>query len=220
MDRVQRTMLSTSSVMVPATRYSPLRYSNEKTFSLIKVPVNREMIKAVQKSSAIYKEELAKTKAALEKLENERKERENADEIHQQTLREEDELLTSQRDLQRQQEEVNGITSDGSSRLQAAIRKKDSISIDSASILIEGCNVRSKSISEQLSKVTDDLMKIQKKRKDAHRSVQQHQKRQKATDAIDWKISFYFFIPFNWMFAHWMFVNASWKRRDLRLVKK
>lgn len=85
MDCVQRTMLSTLSVMVPAIRYSPLRYSNENTFSFIKVPVNREMIKAVQKSSAMYKEELAKTKAALERLENGRKERENADEIHQRT---------------------------------------------------------------------------------------------------------------------------------------
>jgi myosin heavy subunit len=139
----------------------------------------------VQKSSAIYREELVRTKAALEKLENERKERENADEIHQQALREEEELLTIQRDLQTQQQEVNVIISDGSSRLQAAIRKKDSISIDSASILIEGGNVRSKSISEQLSKVTDDLIKIQNKRKDAHRSVQQYHKRQKATDTID-----------------------------------
>ena len=103
--------------------------------------VNKAVIKAVQKSSPIYKGELSKTRTALEKLENERKKREKADRMHQQTLREDIELLVNQRDLQKQQKEVNVLISDDISRLQAASRKKDSISI-------EGGNVQNKSISK------------------------------------------------------------------------
>jgi hypothetical protein len=47
------------------------------------------------------------------------------------------------------------------------LKKKDSIDIDRATILIEGGNTKSKQISEQLSKVTEEeeLIKIQKKTK-------------------------------------------------------
>ena len=69
----------------------------------------------------------------------------------------------------------NSIVTDGTEHLQLAIKKKDSLDMDRATILIEGGNTKNKKISEQLSKVTEELIKIQKKRKDKF-SQQQQQK--------------------------------------------
>ncbi len=44
--------------------------------------------------------------------------------------------------------------------------KKDNLNIDRATISIDLSNIKSKIINEQLSKITEDLIKIQKKRKD------------------------------------------------------
>jgi len=66
----------------------------------------------------------------------------------------------------------------GTERLQVVIKKKDNLDIDWATILIDGGNTKSKTISDQLAKMTEDLMQIQKKRKDV---FAQQQRRQKAT---------------------------------------
>jgi hypothetical protein len=57
------------------------------------------------------------------------------------------------------------LITDDSERLQVAIKKKDTLDIDRATILIDGGNTKNKTISEQLSKVTEELIKIQKKAK-------------------------------------------------------
>jgi len=70
------------------------------------------------------------------------------------------------------------LITDGSELLQVAIKKKDTLDIDRATVLIDGGNTKNKTISEQLSKVTEELIKIQKKRKDKF-GQQQQQKHQK-----------------------------------------
>ncbi len=72
----------------------------------------------------------------------------------------EEELITKQKDLQRQLHEVSSIITDGSERLQVAIKKKDSLGTDRATILIDVGNMKSKMISEQLSEVNGELIKI------------------------------------------------------------
>jgi hypothetical protein len=119
-------------------------------------------------------------KAAAERIEKEREERDNTDEVYKQVLKQEEELLVKQKDLQRQQQEANLIIADGSARLQLAIKKKDCLDVDRATILIDGGNNRSKVIGEELFKVTEDLFNIQKKRKDAF-AKQQQQKKQRIT---------------------------------------
>ena len=78
----------------------------------------------------------------------------------------EEELLSKQKDLQKQLRQASAIISDVTERLQIAIKKNDNLDIDKASILIDGSNMKNKSISEQVTKVTEDLIKIQKKWKD------------------------------------------------------
>jgi hypothetical protein len=59
-------------------------------------------------------------------------------------------------------------------------KTKDCVNIDRATILIDGGNNRSKIIGDELFKVTEDLMNIKKKRKDAF-TKQQQQKKQRIT---------------------------------------
>ncbi|CAF2889007.1 unnamed protein product [Rotaria sp. Silwood2] len=94
-------------------------------------------------------------------------------------LKEEEELLIKQSDLQRELNQTTSIITDGSKRLQLALKNKNSLDIDRATILIDGGDTKSKTIIEQLSKITEELIKIQKKRKDTF--GQQQQKRQKTT---------------------------------------
>ncbi len=123
---------------------------------------------------------MAIAKAAAERIEKEREEQESSDEMYKQVLKQEEDLLVKQKELQRQQQEVNLIISDASARLQQALKNKDCINIDRATILIDGGNNRSKIIGDELFKVTEDLMNIQKKRKDTF-AKQQQQKKQRIT---------------------------------------
>ncbi len=61
--------------------------------------------------------------------------------------------------------EVSSIITDGNERLQVAIKKKDSLDTDRATVLIDEGNVQNKIISEQLSEVNEELIKIKKKAK-------------------------------------------------------
>ena len=146
------------------------------------MPINRELIKAVQNSYLLYKKELEIVKAATQRLEKEKEEREAANEIYKQVMKEEEELLIKQKDLQRQQQEANLIIANGSARLQLAIKNKDSMDISRATILIEGGNNQSTTIGVELMKVTEDLIKIQRKRKDAFAKQQQQKKRKITLD--------------------------------------
>ncbi|CAF4919690.1 unnamed protein product [Rotaria sp. Silwood1] len=146
------------------------------------VQINKEIIKSVQSSYLVYKQDLHLKKVAAERLEKENKENLKEAEIYKEILNEEDELLLKQKTLQHELNDATSIIADASERLQLALKKKDSIEIDRSTILIHGGNTKSKEINEQLSKVTEELIKIQKKRKS--KFSQQQQKRQKTlTDA-------------------------------------
>jgi hypothetical protein len=85
--------------------------------------------------------------------------------VYQKALEEEEELLGKQKNLQRELQVANSIITDDSERLQLAINKKDNLDIDRAIILIECDNTKSKTISAQVSRVTEDLIKIKKNEK-------------------------------------------------------
>jgi len=56
-------------------------------------------------------------------------------------------------------------TTDASERLQLAIKKEDNIDMDRTTTLIEFGKTKSKQNSEQLSKVTEEIIKIEKKKR-------------------------------------------------------
>ncbi|CAF5062141.1 unnamed protein product, partial [Rotaria sp. Silwood1] len=62
----------------------------------------------------MFRNELTLAKEAAERIEKERKEQENINEMYKQVLKQEEDLLVKQKDLQRQQQEANLIISDAS----------------------------------------------------------------------------------------------------------
>ncbi len=97
-------------------------------------------------------------------------------------MKQEEELLVKQKSLQQQQQEVILIIADGSARLQLAIKNKDCLDINRATILIDGGNNRSKTVGDELMKVTEDLINIQRKRKEAFAKQQNNKKQKISTD--------------------------------------
>ncbi|CAF4117335.1 unnamed protein product [Rotaria magnacalcarata] len=142
-----------------------------------KVPINREIIKSIKMSYSLYKKDIQSKKKVSENSEKENIERQQAVEMCKQALQEEDELLLKQKTLQSELHEATSIIADASARLQLAIKQKDNLEIHRSTILIDGGNTKSKAVNEQLSKVTENLIQIQRKRKNSF--GQQQQKRQK-----------------------------------------
>ncbi|CAM4842632.1 unnamed protein product [Rotaria magnacalcarata] len=142
-----------------------------------KVPINREIIKSIKMSYSLYKKDIQSKKKVSENSEKENIERQQAVEMCKQALQEEDELLLKQKTLQSELHEATSIIADASARLQLAIKQKDNLEIHRSTILIDGGNTKSKAVNEQLSKVTENLIQIQRKRK--NNFGQQQQKRQK-----------------------------------------
>ncbi|CAF4943706.1 unnamed protein product, partial [Rotaria socialis] len=151
----------------------------ERGFSINEnlVPINKEIIKSVRTSSFLYKQDLQSKKRASQRPEKENTESLQAAELCKQALQEEDGLLSKQKALQSELHEATSIIADASGRLQLAIKNKDNLEIQRSTILIDGGNTKSKAINEQLSKVIEELIKIQTKRK--NNFTQQQQKRQK-----------------------------------------
>ncbi|CAF4586322.1 unnamed protein product [Rotaria sp. Silwood1] len=160
-----RSNLSNTSINALRSTYDGVKFLGDG--SSHKVYVNKDMIKMVQSSHLLYKQDLNSRKAAVEQLEKENEEMLQVDEACKEILKEEGELLSNQKDLQQQLLQASQIITEATARLQIAIKNKDNLDMDRASILIDGGNMRNKSINEQLVKVTEDLIKIQKKRKDA-----------------------------------------------------
>ncbi|CAM4967600.1 unnamed protein product [Rotaria socialis] len=133
-----RSSLSQLSINSLRTTYDTVKNSNG-VYSH-NVPIHKELIKAAQSSFSFFNEELSIIKAAEERIRKEKEEKENASKIYQEVLEQEEELLMTQKDLQKQQQEANLIIADGSARLQLAIKKKDSLDIERATILIGGGN--------------------------------------------------------------------------------
>ncbi|CAF1116233.1 unnamed protein product [Rotaria sordida] len=88
------------------------------------VPIDKELLKAVQNSYSFYREELAVAKAAAERIEKEREEQENINEMYKQVLKQEEDLLVKQKKLQRQQQEANLIIADASAPCVVQLRDR------------------------------------------------------------------------------------------------
>ncbi|CAF0949463.1 unnamed protein product [Adineta ricciae] len=144
--------------------------------SVSNVPITKELLKAVKNSHSFYKKELTIASVAAQQSREEEKERDNTNDMYKQMLENEDQLLLKQKDLQREQQELNLLITDGNIRLHSAMKNKDHFDANRAAILIEGVTNRSKLIGDELMKVTEEMMKIQQKRKDAFKKQQRQKK--------------------------------------------
>jgi len=98
----------------------------------------------------------------------------------------EQQLLSKQKSLQDEQKKAQLLVGEGRQRLDNALKKVDMIDAQAANALIGAGDEKVKSISEELIKVTDELIKIQSKRKNAFSHAQSsNNKKQKVITTVN-----------------------------------
>ena len=151
-----------------------------------KVPIKAEMISAVQKSKSTYNQEQLLQKAAAKQANKDNDVQTDADQETRKLIDEEHRWLSKQKDLQAEQKRAQCLISEGRQRLDDALKKADVLEAQAANALIGAGDEQVKSICEEMKKVTDELLKIQSKRKNAFaHGNSADKKKQKTTTATD-----------------------------------
>lgn len=179
-----RTLLSQSSINGLRSTLDGIHFFGSGTAHM--VPIKAEMIRAVQKAKSLYNEE----QLSLKKIVDAEKEAEEANKNFNQEIKilieQEHELLSKQKELQDNQKKAQLLIGEGHERLDNALKKGDIIDAQAANALIGAGDEKVKSISEELIKVTNELIKIQSKRKNAFSHAQSfNNKKQKIMTTAD-----------------------------------
>ncbi|CAF0854255.1 unnamed protein product [Adineta steineri] len=177
-----RTLLSLASINGLRSVWDTIKFLGSDLPHL--VPINIDMIRTVQKSKSVYNQEQLSMKAVADRM---RKETEAngiiGDEMKKLTDQEND-LLSKQKTLQTEQKKAQLLVGEGRQRLDNALKKADMLDAQAANALIGAGDEQVKLISEELIKVTDELIKIQSKRKNTFSHGQSiENKKQKITTA-------------------------------------
>jgi len=130
---------------------------------------NLDMIRAVQKSASLYKEETSKMKTLAE-VQRQEHEQHTKKEIEKKKLSEEEqELMSKYKKLQSEQRAAQLLIEEGTQRLENSLKKDDFTDIQAAHALSKSGAEKLKSIDEEMSKVMDSVSVIQQKRAQAER---------------------------------------------------
>jgi hypothetical protein len=174
-----RTLLSLSSINGLRSTWDAIKFLGSGSSHT--VPINIDMIRAVQKSKSIYDQEQLSMKGIADRA---RKESEMHDNIHEETKKlidQEHHLLSKQKKLQDEQMKAQLLLGEGRQRLDKALKKVDMIDAQAANALIGAGDEQIRCISEELIKVTEDLLKIQSKRKNTFSHEQSFENKKKKT---------------------------------------
>ena len=150
------------------------------------MPINAEMINAVQKSKSTYNQEQLVQKAAAKQANKDNYAQTAADQETRKLIDEEHRWLSKQRDLQAEEKKARCLISEGRQRRDIALKKADVLDAQAANALIGAGDEQVKSICEEMKKVTDELLKIKSNRKNAFtHGNSADKKKQKTTTAVD-----------------------------------
>lgn len=179
-----RTLLSASSINGLRATWDAVNFN--PSGSLHKMPIKPEMIRAVQKSKSIYNQEQSLQKAATHQVDKFNEVYATAYEQTRTLIDQEHHWLSKQRSLQDDQKKAQCLITEGRQRLDSAFKKNDMFDAQAANALIGAGDEQIKSISEELTKVTNELLKIQSKRKNAlTHGYSSENKKQKSATVLD-----------------------------------
>jgi len=123
-----------------------------------------DMIRAVQKSAAFFKEEATKLRALVLAQQQENEKRESIELVKKKLSEEEDELMMKYKKLQSDQKVAQSLLDEGNKRLGNALRKGDFTDVEAAYALNTNGTQKIKSIDEEMTKIMDNVSIIRKKR--------------------------------------------------------
>ncbi len=126
-------------------------------------------------------------KSLADREKEQSKKHENTNEEMKKLIDQENQLLFKQKNLQDEQKKAQLLMGKGRQRLDNALKKADLIDAQAANALIGAGDEKVKLISDELIKVTDELLKIQSKRKNflPHVQPSKNKKRKMTTTAND-----------------------------------
>ncbi|CAF1279750.1 unnamed protein product [Adineta ricciae] len=176
-----RTLLSEKSINGLRATYDAKSFSGNG--SVHKVPINIEMLRAVQKSAASYKDELLKNKTIVAAQEQVNKQREKTEIEKKKLLEQENELMSKYKKLQTEQKTAQLLLEEGNQRIGNSLRKRDFTDIQAAYALNKIGTEKMKIIDEDMSQIMKDISMIQQKRAHADRE-QSNKKRKLAAEQV------------------------------------
>ncbi|CAF1374499.1 unnamed protein product [Didymodactylos carnosus] len=181
-----RTLLTASSINGLRATWDAINFAGSG--SSHKVPVNAELLHAVRKSKSIYNQEQLSLKIAANQMNKDNEDHINVDEKARKLVDQEYHWLSKQKNLQEEQNKAQLSISEGRHRLDNALKKSDMIDAQAANALIGAGDEKVKSISGELKQATDELLKIQSKRKNAfsHRQSSENKKKKVSATTSDW----------------------------------
>ncbi|CAF2101817.1 unnamed protein product [Rotaria magnacalcarata] len=172
-----RTLLSEKSINGLRAIYDGVEFLGAG--SVHKVQVSTDMIRAVQKSAASYKEELLKMKALTASQQKESELLQPAELEKKKLIEEEQELMIKYKKLQSKHKTAELLIDEGNQRMENSLKNGDFTDIHAAYTLNKSGIEKMKAIDEEMTKIMDDVSAIQQKR--AHAEREQSRKKRKLT---------------------------------------
>ncbi|CAF4493757.1 unnamed protein product, partial [Rotaria sp. Silwood2] len=177
-----RTLLSLSSINGLRSTWDAIKFYGVR--SPHRVPIKIDMVRAVQKSKSVYNQEQLSLKSLADREKEQSEKREHTNEEMKKLIDRENQLLSRQKGLQDEQKKAQLLAGEGRQRLDNALKKADIIDAQAANALIGAGDEQVKLISDELFKITHELLKIQSKRKNVLSHVQK-KKQNMTTTAND-----------------------------------
>ncbi|CAF4367356.1 unnamed protein product [Rotaria sp. Silwood2] len=177
-----RTLLSLSSINGLRSTWDAIKFYG--VGSPHRVPIKIDMVRAVQKSKSVYNQEQLSLKSLADREKEQSEKHEHTNEEMKKLIDRENQLLSRQKGLQDEQKKAQLLVGEGRQRLDNALKKADIIDAQAANALIGAGDEQVKLISDELFKITHELLKIQSKRKNVLSHVQK-KKQNMTTTAND-----------------------------------
>lgn len=128
-----------------------------------------DMLRAVQKSASLYKEEMLKAKAIAARAQQEIDQHEKVEVEKKELFEQEKELMVKHKKLQSEQRMAQMLLEEANQRLENSLNKGDLTDLQAAYALSKSGTDKIKSIDEQMTQVMENISTIQQKRIHAER---------------------------------------------------
>ncbi|CAF3588591.1 unnamed protein product [Rotaria socialis] len=174
-----RTLLSLSSINGLRSTWDAIKFYGVGSPHRISIKI--DMIRAVQKSKSVYNQEQLSLKSLANREKEQSDKHEHTNGEMKKLIDRENQLLSKQKGLHDKQKKAQLLVDEGRQRLDNALKKADIIDAQAANALIGAGDEQVKLISDKLFKITDELLKIQSKRKNVLSHVQNKKQKMTAT---------------------------------------
>ncbi|CAF3817300.1 unnamed protein product [Rotaria sp. Silwood1] len=160
----ERTLLSDKSINGLRAIYDDVDYLGYRS-----MPISIDILRAVQKLSALYKEEASRMKALAATQQQENEQFQKIEVEKKKLLEQEQELMLKYKRLQLEHKTAQLLLDEGNQRMGNSLKKGDFTDVHAAYALNKSGTEKIKVIDEEMTKIMENVSIIQQKRIHAER---------------------------------------------------